>query len=145
MEAVESSVVTRGLGQGRSEWAEQRILRAMKLLCVCVCAHSQSRPILCNTRDYNVPGSSALGIFQARILEWVAISYSIQCYSGIQVIIYLSKLREYTPSRVNPGVGPWIVISVSLQCGVLILPEDVLMCGVRDVYKKLLIFVQFFS
>ena len=26
--------------------------------------------------DYSVPGSSILGIFQARVLEWVAISFS---------------------------------------------------------------------
>ena len=32
--------------------------------------------LLCYTMDCSLPGSSALGIFQARILEWVAISYS---------------------------------------------------------------------
>ena len=31
---------------------------------------------LCNSMDYNPPGSSVHGIFQARILEWVAISSS---------------------------------------------------------------------
>ena len=31
---------------------------------------------LCESMDYSPPGSSARGIFQARILEWVAISYS---------------------------------------------------------------------
>ena len=31
---------------------------------------------LCYTVDYNLPGSSVCGIFQARILEWVAISFS---------------------------------------------------------------------
>ena len=31
---------------------------------------------LCESMDYSPPGSSAHGIFQARILEWVAISYS---------------------------------------------------------------------
>ena len=39
-----------------------------------VCA--QSSPTLCNPMDYSQPGSSVYGIFQARILEWVAISYS---------------------------------------------------------------------
>ena len=34
---------------------------------------TQSCPSLCNTMDYSPPGSSAHGIFQARILEWVAI------------------------------------------------------------------------
>ena len=31
---------------------------------------------LCDPMDYNPPGSSIQGIFQARILEWVAISFS---------------------------------------------------------------------
>ena len=30
----------------------------------------------CNPMDYNPPGSSAHGILQARILEWVAIPFS---------------------------------------------------------------------
>ena len=35
----------------------------------------QSCPTLCYTMDYSPPGSSAHGISQARILEWVAISF----------------------------------------------------------------------
>ena len=31
---------------------------------------------LCNPMDYGLPGSAVQGILQARILEWVAISYS---------------------------------------------------------------------
>ena len=41
--------------------------------CVYVCA--QSCPALCPTMDCSLPGSSLYGIFQARILEWVAISF----------------------------------------------------------------------
>ena len=37
---------------------------------------TQSCPTLCNSMDYSPPGSSVHGIFQARILEWVAISFS---------------------------------------------------------------------
>jgi len=33
-------------------------------------------PTLCDSLDYSPPGSSVQGIFQARILEWVAISFS---------------------------------------------------------------------
>ena len=36
----------------------------------------QSCPTLCNPMDCSLPGSSVHGILQARILEWVAISYS---------------------------------------------------------------------
>ena len=34
-------------------------------------------PTLCDPRDCNLPGFSVHGIFQARILEWVAISFSM--------------------------------------------------------------------
>ena len=36
----------------------------------------QARLTLCNPMDCSLPGSSVHGIFQARILEWVAISFS---------------------------------------------------------------------
>ena len=41
---------------------------------VCVCA--QSCLTLCNPMDGSPPGSSVHGISQARILEWVTISFS---------------------------------------------------------------------
>ena len=41
---------------------------------VCVCAQWCSTH--CNSMDCSLPGSSICGIFQARILEWVAISSS---------------------------------------------------------------------
>ena len=44
-------------------------------VCACVCWVVQSCPTLCNTTEYNPPGSSVCRILQARILEWVAISY----------------------------------------------------------------------
>ena len=37
---------------------------------------AQSCPTLCNPMDFSPPGSSVLEIFQARILDWVAISFS---------------------------------------------------------------------
>ena len=36
----------------------------------------QSRPTLCDPIDSTPPGSPIPGILQARILEWVAISFS---------------------------------------------------------------------
>ena len=45
-------------------------------VCACVCVCVQSCPILCDSRDCSLPGSSIHGILQTRILEWVAISYS---------------------------------------------------------------------
>ena len=37
---------------------------------------AQSCPTLCNHMDCSLPGSSAHGILQARILQWVAIPFS---------------------------------------------------------------------
>ena len=47
---------------------------------VCMYIHvsevAQSCPTLCDPMDYSLPGSSIHGIFQARVLEWVTISFS---------------------------------------------------------------------
>ena len=42
----------------------------------CCCLVAQLCPTLCNPMDCSPPGSSVHGIFQARVLEWVAISFS---------------------------------------------------------------------
>ena len=38
---------------------------------------AQSCPTLSDPMDYSLPGSCAHGIFQARVLEWVAIAFSV--------------------------------------------------------------------
>ena len=40
----------------------------------------QSCPTLCDPTDSSPPGSPVPGILQARILEWVAISFSMSLY-----------------------------------------------------------------
>ena len=40
------------------------------------CSVAKLCPTLCDPMDCGLPGSSVHGIFQARILEWVAISFS---------------------------------------------------------------------
>ena len=63
----------------------------------------QSCLILCNSMDYSTPGSSVHGIFQARILECIAISFSrgssqprdqthVSCTGG--QILYHWAMRE---------------------------------------------------
>ena len=49
------------------------LMLPLKLIARVVCA--QSCPPLCDPMDCSPPGSSAFGIFQARVLEWGAISY----------------------------------------------------------------------
>ena len=46
----------------------------LKQECMWVLSHVQ----LCDLMDYDQPGSLCHGIFQARILKWVAISFSIK-------------------------------------------------------------------
>ena len=41
-----------------------------------MCSVAKSNPTLCNPTDYSTPGFSVHGISQARILAWVAISFS---------------------------------------------------------------------
>ena len=41
-----------------------------------VCVSAQLCPTFCDPMDCSPPGSSVHGIFQARILEWVSISFS---------------------------------------------------------------------
>ena len=43
-------------------------------VCVCVCPVAQLSPTLCNPVDCSLSGSAPHGIFQERILEWIAIS-----------------------------------------------------------------------
>jgi len=50
--------------------------RAVWRFLVCVCEVAQSCPTLCDPVDCSLPGSSVHGILQARILEWIAISFS---------------------------------------------------------------------
>ena len=45
-------------------------------VCVHACSVAQSCLTLCNPMDCSPSGSSVHGIFQARIMQWVAISYS---------------------------------------------------------------------
>ena len=78
-------------------------------LCVCVCVCVlviQSCPTLCDPMDCSLPGSSVHGISQARILEWIAISFSressqlrdqtcVSCIAGRFFTILVSHQRSY--------------------------------------------------
>ena len=50
---------------------------------------AQSCPTLCNPMDCSLPGSSAHGIFQARVLEWVAIAFSTCIYDVCLISVQL--------------------------------------------------------
>ena len=60
-----------------------RVISNFKMyMCVCVCVCvlvAQSCLTLCDPMDCSPPGSFVHGILQAKLLEWVAISFSSIC------------------------------------------------------------------
>ena len=58
-----------------------------------LCLVTQSCPTVCDTMDCSPPGSSVHGIFQANLLEWIAISFS------------RGSSRPRNPTRVSCIVG----------------------------------------
>ena len=54
----------------------KRSLSSFTLMLCMLCEVAQSCPTLCDPVDCSPPGSSVHGILEARILEWVAISFS---------------------------------------------------------------------
>ena len=56
-------------------WGPKHKRNSFKAICCC-CSVSKLCPPLCGPVDCRPPGCSVHGISQARILEWIAISYS---------------------------------------------------------------------
>ena len=73
----------------------------------------QSRPTLCDPIDGSPPGSSVPGILQARILEWVAISFSNACMDA--------KSLQSCPTLCDPidGSPPGSPVPGTLQARTL--------------------------
>ena len=57
---------------------------------------TQSCPTLSDPMDCSLPGSAVHGIFQARELEWGAISFSIYYIPGI-----ILKIEDIIINRIN--------------------------------------------
>ena len=78
-------------------------------------------PTLCDPIDGRPPGSSVPGILQARILEWVAISFSNACMraKSLQLCLTLSDpIDGRPPGSSVPGILQvrileWVAISFS--------------------------------
>ena len=62
----------------------------------CVCLVAQSHLALCDPMDCGPPGFSVRGIFQARILGWVVISYSRQdCEFNCKLLATVGSKCEF--------------------------------------------------
>ena len=72
----------------------------------CHCLAAKSCPTLCSPMDYNRPGSSLHGIFQVRILEWVAVSFT-RDLSRPRVQTHISSLAGGSFTTEPPGKSRW--------------------------------------
>ena len=55
---------------------------------------TQSCLTLCDPMDCSLPGSSIHGIFQARVLEWGAIAFSVYALTQAQMVKNLHAVWE---------------------------------------------------
>ena len=101
-------------------------------------AHAKSCPTLCNVMGCSLPGSSVHGVFQARILEWVAISLSRgsswtrdwTCISSIsRLILFFSPLSHLGTTLTSIVMGSlcstssWHSLRKMPQCFLLTSPH----------------------
>ena len=91
----------------------------LSFVCLCVCA--QSCLNLCNPMDCSLPGSSVHEIFQAKILEWVAISSSRGS----------SWPRDWTHVSWFSCIGKWILYHCAPWFKCLVFPAAAGPCEYR--------------
>ena len=77
---------------------------------------AQSRLTLCHPLDCSLPGSSVHGVFQARVLEWGAIAFSVACAAATP-----AKSLQSCPTLCDPidGSPPGFSVHGILQARVL--------------------------
>ena len=57
---------------------------------------AQLCPTFSDPMDWSLPGSSVHGIFQARVLEWGAIAFSIHNTKSVQLCLTLSDPKDWS-------------------------------------------------
>ena len=77
---------------------------------------SLSRVRLCNLVDCSPPGSSIHGILQARILEWVAISFSTVCFN-MYVNVILVRCYSFHSTWVFQNHSSFFIFFLAASCG----------------------------
>ena len=110
---------------------------------------AQSCPTLCDPVDCSLLGSSVPGIFQARILEWIAIPFSkgssqprdqtqASCTAGgfytTWAILHAARIvdtcRPQSPSPLTPVSPPWCPCICSLHLCLYFCFADVFVCTI---------------
>ena len=105
---------------------------------------AQSCPTLCDPTDCSPPGSSVHGILQARILEWVAISFFRDLPDPgmepgsptLQADSLLSELPG-KPNIMGPDFGPQVKTLLTWRSNQSILKEISPGCSLEGLMLKL--------
>ena len=95
-------------------------------------------PTLCNPIDRSPPGSAVPGILQARILEWVAISFSNACRhaKSLQSCPTLCDPMDSSP----PGSSVHGILAISFSCQTSLDAQKLLLLSELTVYPVLKVF-----
>ena len=132
--------------------AGPRTLPESSLFCrlpppLCCCLVAKSSLILCDPMDCSAPGSSIHGISQARILKWVAISFSRGIFPTQRWNPHLLLSRRIfttePPGKSSPAHPymlegstfcflPWFLLTPRALGGTLIHSPDVLLITAVD-------------
>ena len=86
----------------------RQMLKLRDVICVCVSLIAQSCLTLCDHMNCSPPGSLSMGILQARILEWVAMSSSRRSSQP-------GKVQRYEGSNLGLPHCRWILYCLSHQ------------------------------
>ena len=78
---------------------------------------TQSCLTLCNPMDCSLPGSSVYGIFQARALEWAAISFSETPRKSSNFCEILSSIY-YSVETKERSPALWVLFSLSVSASI---------------------------
>ena len=97
----EEEVITSPLGRQQLHWVLNWGLKTKCVLQVKALV-AQSCTTFCDTMNCSLPGSSVHGIVQARILEWVAISFSKYSHKCLLILFtHLSCQSPYESTKVS--------------------------------------------
>ena len=88
---------------GKVEGGRRRGQQRMRLLDGITDEIAQLCPILCDPMDCSLPGSSVHGISQARILEWVAISFSRGSFPNPEIELASPELEGFFTTELLSG------------------------------------------
>ena len=115
---------------------------------------AQLCPTLCDSMDYSPPGSSIHGILQARILQWVAISFSrgsswprdwtrVSCIAGRCFTIWATRKAHRLANGWgldpgNSGAGPYSLVAAPGSWGLCETMGIWLSCTCTGMWRQVL-------